>query len=39
MDFLYQNPQKNIFDFEKIDSVSTGDGCVLKIKNIKQKNG
>ena len=27
------------FDFEKIDSVSTGDGCVLKIKNIKQKNG
>ena len=26
------------FDFEKIESLSFGDGCVLKIKNIKNKN-
>ena len=26
------------FDFEKIKSLSSGDGCILKIKNIKTKN-
>ncbi len=27
------------FEFEKIKSMSSDDGCVLKIKNIKNKNG
>ena len=27
------------FEFEKIKSLSSGDGCVLKINNIKNKNG
>ena len=27
------------FDFEKNNSLSSGDGCVLKIKNFKKKNG
>ena len=27
------------FEFEKIKSLSSDDGCVLKIKNIKNKNG
>ena len=26
------------FDFEKIESISSGDGCILQIKNIKIKN-
>ena len=26
------------FDFEKIESISSGDGCILQIKNIKSKN-
>jgi len=26
------------FDFEKIKSISSGDGCILQIKNIKTKN-
>ncbi len=26
------------FDFEKINSISSGDGCVLQIKNVKFKN-
>ena len=26
------------FEFEKIESLSTGDGCILQIKNIKAKN-
>ena len=26
------------FDFEKIESISSGDGCILQIKNIKTKN-
>jgi len=26
------------FDFEKIESISSGDGCILQIKNIKAKN-
>ena len=27
------------FEFEKINSLSSDDGCVLKIKNIRNKNG
>tara|TARA_B100001093_G_scaffold419371_1_gene410927 strand:- start:100 stop:711 length:612 start_codon:yes stop_codon:yes gene_type:complete len=27
------------FEFEKIKSISSDDGCILKIKNIKNKNG
>jgi len=26
------------FDFEKIESISSGDGCILQVKNIKAKN-
>ena len=26
------------FDFEKIESISSGEGCILQIKNIKTKN-
>jgi len=26
------------FDFKKIESISSGDGCILQIKNIKAKN-
>ncbi len=28
-----------LFEFEKITSISSDDGCILKIKNIKNKNG
>ena len=31
--------KKFFFEFEKIKSMSSDDGCVLKIKNIKNKNG
>ena len=30
--------QKYFCDFEKIESISSGDGCILQIKNIKSKN-
>ena len=31
--------QKFFFEFEKIKSLSSDDGCILKINNIKNKNG